>query len=167
MALRFEHALAESAATMIGAGRPFEPGGVMRVCSHYRLAARARIVASMALALGAGGPVSCYTAGANPAARPNPVSREVLPIDENSARYLNLYDAIEHLRPEYLRMREQGPGSLLPVAYLDGVRLADPTMLRLVPVSTAIEVRWVRPNQTSPLYLFSHHIGGGIFVRTK
>jgi len=88
-------------------------------------------------------------------------------MDENTTRYSNVYDAIEHLRPEYLTVRDQGPTPMVPVAYLNGVRLADPDLLRLVPVSWAVEVRWVRPNQTSILYGHSHHIGGGIFVRTK
>lgn len=110
---------------------------------------------------------ACYTAGANRPASANFVSREVLPIDSEAGRFSNLYDAIEHLRPEYLKVREDGPTTLTPVAYLNGVRLADPTMLRNVPISTVVDVRWVRPNQTSILYRSSHQLGGGIFVRTN
>ena len=128
--------------------------------------AAARILAFLALVLGGAGAISCYTAGAHQASV-NSMSREGLPIDENAARYANLYDAIEHLRPEYLKVHQDGPTRLEPVAYLNGFRLADPTMLRLVPLWTAAEVRWVRPNQTSSLYGSSHHIGGGIFVTTK
>ena len=128
--------------------------------------ARSRVILSLVLALAAAPLASCGTAGSHGLGTVTPVSREVLPMDDNSARYPDVYAAIEHLRPEFLKMREQGSTSMVPVAYLDGVRLADPTMLRLVPVSWVREVRWVRPNQTSPLYLWSHHLGGGIFVTT-
>lgn len=110
---------------------------------------------------------SCYTAGAHPTGGANFVSREVLPIDSEAARFANLYEAIEHLRPEYLKVREDGPTTLTPVAYLNGVRLADATMLRNVPIWSVVDVRWVRPNQTSILYRSSHQLGGGIFVRTN
>ena len=139
----------------------------MTIHSHHRISAGARIVASLSLALGVTGSVSCYTGRANPATSFTSVSRELLPLGEQAMRYANLYDAITYLRPEYLRVREQGPTLLTPVAYVDGVRLADPTMLRHVPVRDVVEVRWVRPNRTSTLYRASHHLGGGIFVRTK
>lgn len=140
----------------------------MTIFSHHRLAAGTRIVASLSLALSAAGSVSCYTAGANPAATNSSLSRDVLPLDRSAMRYANLYEAIKYLRPEYLKIREQGPTTLVPVAYLNGARLADPTMLRGVPVNQAFEVRWVRPNQPSALYGFNPpHLGGGIFVRTR
>jgi hypothetical protein len=140
----------------------------MRVFSHLRIAAGARIVACLGLTLGAVGSVSCYTAGANPAATTNSLSRDLLPLDRSAMRYANLYEAIRYLRPEYLKVREQGPDALVPVAYLNGARLADPTMLRHVPVNAAFDVRWVRPNQPSALYGFNPpHMGGGIFVTTK
>ena len=135
----------------------------MKVHSHYRLVSVTRMVALVAL--GAAGSVSCVTAGADPTFRS--VSREILPIDRDAARYANLYEAISYLRPEYLKIRAHGPTSLVPVAYLNGLRLADPTALRAIPVSNVAEVRWVRPNLTSPLYGSSHHLGGGIFVRTR
>lgn len=138
----------------------------MKVYRHYVLAAGMRIIASL-IVLGAAGSVSCHASRLNLTANRHPVSREILPIDENATRYANLYDAIEHLRPEYLRVREQGPTQLVPVAYLNGVKLADPTMLRLVFLRDVTDVRWVRPNQTSVLYGSSHHIGGGIFVSTR
>ncbi len=135
----------------------------MKVRSHYRLALAARMVALVAL--GATGSVSCFTAGANPTSRS--VSREILPIDRDAARYANLYDAIRYLRPEYLKIRAQGSTSLVPVAYVNGLRVVDPTSLRNIPVRDVAEVRWVRPNLTSPLYGSNHHLGGGIFVRTR
>lgn len=119
------------------------------------------------LSVTAAGAVACYTAGANPTPRANFVSRDTLPIDSETARFSSLYEAIEHLRPEYLKFREDGPTTLTPVAYLNGVRLADPMMLRHVPIWTVVDVRWVRPNQTSILYQSSHQLGGGIFVRTN
>jgi hypothetical protein len=139
----------------------------MTVHRHHRLAAGARILAAVGLALGAVGAGACYTAGSTPPAGAGFVSREVLPIDRETARFSNLYEAIEHLRPEYLRVREDGPTTLTPVAYLNGARLADPTMLRQVPTWSVVDVRWVRPNQTSILYRSSHQLGGGIFVTTN
>ena len=135
--------------------------------SNQLLTARDRIVVSLVMTLAATGLGSCYTVGAHASATAIPVSREILPLDEDAARYSNVYDAIEHLRPEYLTVRDQGPTQMVPAAYLNGVRLADPDLLRLVPVSWVLEIRWVRPNLTSILYGQSHHIGGGIFVRTK
>lgn len=139
----------------------------MKVHSHQRLAAGPRVVAALGLALCVSGAAACYTAGANPTPRADFVSRDLLPIDSQAARFSNLYEAIEHLRPEYLKVREDGPTTLTPVAYLNGVRLADPTMLRHVPTWSVVDVRWVRPNQTSILYQSSHQLGGGIFVRTN
>lgn len=138
----------------------------MKMYGHHNLAAGMRIIASL-LILGAAGPVACHASRLNLTADGYPVSREMLPIDENAAQYANLYDAIEHLRPEYLRVREQGPTTLVPVAYLNGFKLADPTMLRLVFLRDVKNVRWVRPNQTSLLYGSSQNLGGGIFVRTR
>lgn len=139
----------------------------MIVFSHHRLAAGVRIAASLGLALGAIGSVSCYTAGARPADTAGYASREVMPIDRNAASFDNLYDAIRNLRPEYLRVREQGQRSIRAVAFVDGVRLGDPTMLRLIPADKAVEVRWLRPSRNSPLYRAGDELGGGIFVRTK
>jgi hypothetical protein len=135
--------------------------------STHLLTARGRVVVSLVMTLAATGLASCDNVGAHASATAIPVSREILRMDENAARYSNVYDAIAHLRPEYLTVRDQGSIQMVPVAYLNGVRLADPDLLRLVPVSWALEIRWVRPNQTSILYGHSHHIGGGIFVRTK
>ena len=115
----------------------------------------------------AAGADACYTAGVNSSPPANFVSREILPMDREAARFSNLYEAIEHLRPEYLKVREEGPTTLMPVAYLNGVRLADATMLRNVPIWSVADVRWVRPNQTSILYRSSHQLAGGIFVRTN
>jgi hypothetical protein len=138
----------------------------MKIYRRHTLAAGTQLIAALVV-LGAGGPVSCHASRLNLTATGNSVSREVLPIDENAARYANLYDAIEHLRPEYLRVREQGPTQLVPVAYVNGFKLADPTMLRLVMLRDVKDVRWVRPNLTSISYGASHHIGGGIFVSTR
>ena len=135
--------------------------------SNHHPIAGSRIAASLILTLAATSLAGCAAAGPQVSSNAIHISREVLPIDGNAAAYGNLYDAIEHLRPEYLRVRDQGSTSMVPVAYLNGVRLADPTLLRIVPVSWVLDVRWVRPNQTSILYRESHHLGGGIFVRTK
>jgi hypothetical protein len=118
------------------------------------------------IAVGASGPISCQPGRLNVDALGNTASREVMPIDDNAASYDNLYDAIEHIRPEYLRVRQQGTTPMVPVAYLNGVRLADASMLRLVPVSWTAAVRWVRPNTNSWRYQFKPNLGGGIFVTT-
>jgi hypothetical protein len=139
----------------------------MDVQHHSRLSAGAQILASFGLALVTAGVVACYAHGVNSGAGANPLSRHVMPIDGNATRYANLYEAIEHLRPEYLKVHENGSTRLEPVAYLNGVRLADPEMLRHVPTWSTVEVRWVGPNEPSILYGPSHHLGGGIFVKTK
>lgn len=137
---------------------------VHRICGPVAVA---HLVAVLCIVLGAAAAIACSPIRLNVDTHGNRLSREVLPLDDNAARYLNLYDAIEHLRPEYLRVRHDGPTTLAPVAYLDGLRLIDPEMLRHVPVAGVVEVRWVRPNLTSPLYGSRHQLGGGIFVRTR
>jgi hypothetical protein len=138
----------------------------MKAYNRTYLPARARVIAFIGLGLIATGPLSCYTGRTNPAALVDQVSRELLPL-EAALAYPNLYEAIQQIRPEYLRARAEAPMPSEPVAYLNGVRLADTQMLRIIPVSWAVEVRWVRPNVSSPLYGFRPHLGGGIFVRTK
>ena len=138
----------------------------MRSYKHSRAVTGARIVAFIGLGLLTAGLISCSTGRASFSLNADGVSREVLPLDDALA-FPNLYDAIEHIRPEYLRTHEQGPTVLAPVAYVDGVQLADPQMLRIIPVRWAASVRWVRPNVVSPLYGFRPHLGGGIFVTTK
>ena len=135
--------------------------------STHLLTARDRVVASLVMVLAATGLASCDTVGAHAPGTAIPISREILRFDDNAARYSDVYDAIEHLRPEFLLVHDQGSTRMAPVAYLDGVRLADLDMLRLVPASRVLEIRWVRPNETSALYEFRPHLGGGIFVRTK
>jgi hypothetical protein len=140
----------------------------MRLHPRHRLAAAARLVESAAaLMTGFAGPISCYTQRAGLDAPVTVASREVMPIDESTVRYGNLYEAIQHVRPEYLRMRPEGAVTTVPVAYLNGVQLADAGMLRLVPMSWVAEVKWVHPNTPSALYEFKSHLRGGIFVRTK
>ena len=139
----------------------------MRVHTHRRLAVGMRAVAvASSLAISFAGPISCYTARSDLGLQPNAASREVMPIEGDAARYANVYDAIQHLRPEYLQQRE-GPNAIVPAAYVNGVRLADASMLRLVPISWVVEVKWVRPNMSSALYQFRSHLNGGIFVTTK
>jgi hypothetical protein len=135
--------------------------------SNQQALSGVRTIASLILTLSATLLTACQTTGAGEFDNAIHVSRNLLPIDSKAAAYGNLYDAIEHLRPEYLRVHQDGSTSLTPVAYLDGVRLADPSMLRIVPVSWVADVRWVRPNETSILYRASHQLGGGIFVRTR
>ena len=139
----------------------------MRGFAHNRRAPGARTIRVFAIAVTLAGLAACVTGGPLPVSGASTAPRDVLPVLDDAARYTNLYDAIAHLRPEYLKVRDDGPQHMEPVAYLNGVRLADPTLLQLVPVSSVIEVRWVRPNQNSALYEFRTHLNGGIFVRTK
>jgi len=76
--------------------------------SNHLLTARDRIVASLVMTLAATVLASCDTVGAHASGTAIPVSREILRLDENAARYSNVYDAIEHLRPEFLLVHDQG-----------------------------------------------------------
>jgi hypothetical protein len=139
----------------------------MSVFNANLLTARWRIVALLGLAINAAVSASCYPVRANPGSIAKHESREIMPIDRNAAVFENLYDAIRHLRPEYLRVREQGQRQLVAVAFLNGVRVGDPTMLRMIPVDQTLEVRWLRPTRNSPFYRSGDELSGGIFVRTK
>ena len=69
--------------------------------------------------------------------------RDVLPAGVIPAMCHTAYEAIVRMRPEYLQPRVQPTRVMLPVAYLDGAKLASLEMLRLIPAESLVEIRFM------------------------
>ena len=96
-------------------------------------------------------------------------SRDVLSPEEIPSAYTNVLDAIQHVRPEFLAVRTSSTGTStpnLPSVYLDGHRLADVGLLRLVPTSWIAQVQLVRGPLPGKRY-GSDHAERAIFVTTR
>jgi hypothetical protein len=84
----------------------------------------------------------------------------------------SLYEALQRLRPEFLRGR--GVSSFAhgtieratPVVYCDHIRLGGLEWLRNIPASDVAEVRYLSANEAQFRY-GSGHQGGVIDIRTK
>lgn len=81
-----------------------------------------------------------------------------------------VYDAIQRLRPEFLRSRGQvsleNPSASLPVVYLDDIRLGGPDALRTIRVSDVHEIRYLSASDATTRY-GTGHAGGVIAVTTR
>jgi hypothetical protein len=95
--------------------------------------------------------IGCHTSAAAPWRRPvldrrnDPAlasGRDLLDSAEISAtRAYSAYDAVARLRPEFLRHRS-GPAV---VVYLDEMQAGGLEVLRVIPVRSVKEIRWVDP----------------------
>jgi hypothetical protein len=78
-------------------------------------------------------------------------------------------EAVRRLRPEFLnRHATPMPGDAeegFAVVYLDGVRLGELKTLENIPVTTIVEIRYLRPSAAAQ-WLGKHHRGGVIAVST-
>jgi hypothetical protein len=65
----------------------------------------------------------------------------------------NLYEAIQRLRPAFLRARttSAGPG-FLPVVFVDGIRKGSPEYLRGIPTAEVSEVRYLTVQDATTRY---------------
>ena len=87
-----------------------------------------------------------------------------------SARVDDAYEAVMRFRPEFLRPSgapaAADPGGAAPVVYVDDVRQGGPEMLRTIPVTAIVEIRYLgattAADRFGPLYA-----GGVIAVRTR
>ncbi len=125
----------------------------------------ALLSASMVGACASGG----ATAGAGaPGRDPNVITQAEL-ARENSP---NVYDAIQHLRPEMLRPRLANasssitsPGDYTVHVYLDNNRLGEISDLRTIPLSTIKDIRYLNPSQA--MQRFGSGNSGGVIVLTS
>lgn len=97
------------------------------------------------------------------------ITREEL---ENSAhKNQDLYQAVRSLRPHFLAPprgnRSMGPGSAAAtVLYVDGTPQGDLETLRMIPVMTVEEVRYLEPSKAQ--HEFGHtHSGGAVLVKRR
>ena len=99
--------------------------------------------------------------------------RGVIGADEIAhSPYGTLYEAVQRLRPEYLRTRGVATfaGGTMemasPVVYCDRMRLGGIEWLRNIQAADVVEVRFLSANEAQFRY-GSGHLGGVIDVRTK
>jgi len=79
----------------------------------------------------------------------------------SSAR--DVIDAIESLRPAWLRAREK---NIAPVIYLDNVRQIDIGTLRGTPLTNVAEISFLNANDATTRF-GTGHAAGAIMVKTK
>ncbi|GMV05966.1 MAG: hypothetical protein AMXMBFR53_22430 [Gemmatimonadota bacterium] len=80
-----------------------------------------------------------------------------------AARFSNLLDAIEALRPRFLRGR--GQDAHPPVAYLDGSRMSDLDFLQALSPRAVEQVGFVSSADATTRY-GTGHVGGALIVST-
>ncbi len=102
-----------------------------------------------------------------------PSSREVLTAEEISrTSALTAYEAVQMLRPAFLRM--QGPKAVLasprstvyPVVYLNGAYHGELETLKSMYVSDIRDIRYIDPNEATIRY-GTGHVAGVIMVNSK
>lgn len=117
--------------------------------------------------------VGCASGGATPGAAstgrdPNVITRAEL-ANEN---FSNVYDAIQHLRPEMLRPRLANSSSSISSSagytvhvYIDNNRLGEIADLRNIPLVTVKEIRYLNPSEA--MQRFGSGNPGGAIVLTS
>lgn len=99
--------------------------------------------------------------------RPSVPSRESIGITELAPmRERSVYEAIQHLRPSFLRGRgfHAGPGSL--AVYLDGLHFGGIETLHTLRASGVREIRYLSAIDATQRYGGHHGGGGAILVVT-
>lgn len=108
--------------------------------------------------------------GASPSARdPNLITPAELATENSS----NVYDAVEHLRPEMLRPHManasssiSAPGNFAVRVYLDANPFGTIADLRTIPVSTIKQIQYLTPSQAMQRF-GSGNAGGVILLSTR
>ncbi|MGH2568764.1 MAG: hypothetical protein ACRDGA_10515 [Bacteroidota bacterium] len=89
-----------------------------------------------------------------------------------NASATNAYELVKQRRPEYLMPKApktfyRGPRStILPVAYLNGAFLGEPSELLKISIETVKEVRYLEPTDATMRY-GTGHVAGIIMVITR
>ena len=91
-------------------------------------------------------------------------SSDVITLEELEAvESFSAYDAINRLRPQWLRSRVPGQD---PVVFIDGSRLGGPEVLRSIRVSTLSEIRYRNGRDATTRYGTGFG-GGSIEMRSR
>jgi len=109
--------------------------------------------------------IACGTGRAGPSRNPNLITSEELRALDVS----NAYEAIERLRPMFLRTRGVTSATAeapLPVIYIDGIRAGSPDVMRTLPVVDVQEIRYVSAADATTRY-GTGHMGGVIEIRIR
>jgi hypothetical protein len=89
--------------------------------------------------------------GAGPRSASNVLTRQE--IEASAYSRTTLYDAVEKLRPTFLRARTtSGQRQAYPVVYVDGVRRESLEYLRAIPASEVVEIRYLNVQDATTRY---------------
>ncbi len=128
-----------------------------------------KMMLGLALALAFTG--ACATAGTS--GGPAGSSRDTLERDEIAAeggQIRTAYDAVEQLRPQFLRNRPNatvgvGAATVEPVVvYVDGIQRGGVAELRNIPIERVLRIHYVRPTDAQTRYGIGH--GSGVIEVT-
>lgn len=127
------------------------------------------VLASMTLAM------ACASASQGGGGESSRSSRSVITAEEIEAQdiqHLDAYSVVERLRANWLLpQRASSPsdaaaGPILPVVYVDNIRLGEIETLRSVPAGDIADLRLLNERDATFRY-GTGHIGGAITVTTK
>jgi hypothetical protein len=138
--------------------------------SYMRRVAVALILGA-ALAPGLGCAGAGRTGGSEPPTASRAASRRVLLSDElHGVTAVDVYEAVQRLRPEWLRRRGQisiqDPTAGEVVVYLDGVRFGGPRSLQNVRIESVQHMEYLDAGDAT-MRFGTGHGGGAILVRTR
>ena len=111
---------------------------------------RRTFVFAFALALTAGcSPSTQASAAPGPRSSSNVLTKQEI----STVAVQNLYEAVQRLRPGFLRARttSAGPG-MLPDVFFDGIRKGSPEYLRSIPASEVAEIRYLTVQDATTRY---------------
>ena len=103
--------------------------------------------------------------------KPKPRNPDVILAEEFAGRgdIQTAYDAVRRLRPQFLRKRGSAtiamPQAEIQV-YTNGVRRGGPAILREIPASSVVEIRYMNSNDATTRY-GTDHSNGAILVTTQ
>jgi hypothetical protein len=109
---------------------------------------------------------ACGSGNRNP--RPRAVRDLITREELNSVQVITAYEAIQRLRPEYLRTRggsSSRSGGAPIVVYVNGVRSGGIDYLRGIPATDVTQIRWISAADATTLH-GTGHSGGVIAVTT-
>lgn len=112
---------------------------------------RRTLLLACALALTAGCSPNRQGSGAGPQSSTNVLTRQE--ISSSPYQSSTAYDAVQRLRPGFLRLRttSSGPG-FLPEVFVDGMRKGSPELLRAIPASEVAEIRYLTVQDATTRY---------------
>ena len=112
---------------------------------------RRTFVIAMALAATAGCSPATHGAGAGPRSSSQVLTRQEIAASPYQAT--NAYEAVEKLRPGFLRARttSSGPG-YLPELFVDGMRKGSPELLKTISSSQIAEIRYLSVQDATTRY---------------